>query len=201
MFVSKLPHSPQKMKKFQPFLVAIALAMLVSSCVNRIPTPKGTSEGYTSARLIERNPDAEKTDDPVAVAKEERAHAHIQSAIKKEFTRHGMSYGKSDAQLEVAYLVMIQNNAITFYYNDFFGKGRDADAIADYAHLKGAIQTNRDEFFERVIIVVDVLDTKTGKLIFRNHYAHDIVDAPTDAVRAKRIDAAIHAALSPFFKK
>ncbi len=187
--------------KTLPLLASIALATLFSSCSNGIEIPKGTSQGYTSARLIERNPKAEVTDDPVAVAKENRIHKQIQQSIKREFTAHGMSYGKPDAQLTVAYLVMIQNNALTFYYNDFFGEGRDADAIANYAHLKGVKQSDRDEFFERVIILVDVIDSKTNKLIFRNHYAHDIVDNPSDAERAKRIDKAMVLALDPFFKK
>jgi len=188
------------MKTF-PLFVALTLAALFSSCSNSIEIPKGTSQGYTSARLIERNPKADVTDDAIAVAKEKRIHTQIHSSLKKEFTRHAMSYGKSDAELKVAYLVMIQNNAITFHYNDFFGEGRDADAIAEYAHLKGATHTKRDEFFERVIIAVDVIDAKTNKLIFRNHYSNDIVDMPSEAVRAKRIDKAIQSTLAPFFKK
>jgi hypothetical protein len=187
--------------KFIHFISSISLAAIISSCSPGIETPKGTSQGYSSARLIERNPEAEVTDDAAAVAKEKRIHRQIQSSLKNEFTRHGLSYGKSDAQLKVAYLVMIQNNAITFHYNDFFGKGRDADALAEYAHLQGVTKSKRDEFFERVIIVVDVIDTKTNKLIFRNHYVNDLVDSPSDAVRGKRIAAAIRSALAPFFKK
>ena len=184
------------MKAILPLL---ALA-LFTSCSTGIDQPKGTSQGYQSARLIERNSDAEVTDDAVAIAKEEKIHGMLQKALKSEFTSHGMSYGKKDAQLEVAYLVMIQNNAITFHYNDYFGKGRDADAVAEYAHLKGATNTKRNEFFERVIILVDVIDTQTNKLVFRNHYKNDIVDVPTDAVRNQRVQAAINQALTPFFK-
>ena len=187
--------------KFFPFFIALALAAVFTSCSNSIEMPKGTSQGYTSAQLIKRNPQADVTDDAIAVAKEKRVHTQIQNSLKKEFTSRGMSYGKSDAQLKVAYLVMIQNNAITFHYNDYFGEGRDADAIAEYAHLKGATQNKRDEFFERVIIVVDVIDAKTNKLIFRNYYSNDIVDVPSEAVRAKRINKAIQSTLAPFFKK
>lgn len=185
---------------FVKAILPLLVIALFASCSTGIDQPKGTSQGYQSARLIERNLDVEVTDDAVAVAKEKKIHGMLQKAIKSEFISHGMSYGKKDAQLEVAYLVMIQNNAITFHYNDYFGKGRDADAIAEYAHLKGATNTKRDEFFERVIILVDVIDTKTNKLIFRNHYLNDIVDVPTDAVRNQRIQAAIKDALTPFFK-
>ena len=135
------------------------------------------------------------------MAKEKKVHGIFHKAIKNEFTSHGLSYGKADADLKIAYLVMIQNNAITFHYNDYFGQGRDADKIAEYAHLKGATQSRRDEFFERVIILVDVIDTKTNKLVFRNHYAKDIVDVPSDKVRAQRINAIIKETLTPFFSK
>jgi len=66
--------------KTLPLLASIALATLFSSCSNAIEVPKGTSQGYTSARLIERNPKAEVTDDPVAVAKENRIHKQIQQS-------------------------------------------------------------------------------------------------------------------------
>lgn len=186
--------------KFIHLLSALSLVSIITSCSTGIEQPKGTSQGYQSARLIERNPDADVTDDATAAAKEKKVHGMLQKAIKSEFTSHGLSYGKADADLQVAYLVMIQNNAITFHYNDYFGQGRDADAIAEYAHLRGATNTKRNEFFERVIILVDVIDTKTGKLVFRNHYLNDIVDVPTDAVRNQRIQAAIKQALTPFFK-
>lgn len=182
-------------------LSALSLAAVITSCSTSIEQPKGTSQGYNTARLIERNLDADVTDDAVAMAKEEKIHGMIQKAIQHEFTNHGLNYGKSGADLKVAYLVMIQNNAITFHYNDYFGKGRDADALAEYAHLRGVTKGTRDEFFERVIIVVDVLDAKTDKLIFRNHYVNDIVDVPSDAVRRKRVQAAIKGTLSSFFKK
>ena len=187
--------------KITQFISVLSIAVVISSCATSVEQPKGTSEGYTSARLVKRNPDAEVTDDAIAIAKEEKIHSQIQKTIQSNFTKHGLSYGKADAQLKVAYLVMIQNNAITFHYNDFFGKDRNADALAEYAHHKGVTKSKRDEFFERVIIVVDVLDAKTGKLIFRNHYSNDIVDVPSDAVRAKRIKAAIQSTLAPFFKK
>ena len=179
----------------------ISLAAAISSCSTGIQQPKGTSQGYNSARLIKRNTDADVTDDTIAIAKEKKIHGMIQKAIKSEFTSHGLNYGKGNADLTVAYLVMIQNNAITFHYNDYCGKGRDADAIAKYAHLKGATQSKRDEFFERVIILVDIIDTKTNKLVFRNHYVNDIVDVPTDAVRKQRVDAAIKGTLVNFFEK
>lgn len=179
----------------------LAIAVLFNACAPTVDMPKGTSTGFSSARLIERNTDAEVTDDAVAAAQEKKVHGMFKKSIKNEFTQHGLTYGKSDADLKVAYLVMIQNNAITFHYNDYFGKGRGADAIAEYAHMKGATQTRRDEFFERVIILVDVIDAKTDKLVYRNHYAKDIVDAPSDAVRAKRIDAIIKETLTPFFTK
>jgi len=190
-----------KFIKFISTLTVTASLACFSSCSPGIAQPKGTIKGYQSARLVKRNPNALVTDDAVEQAKEKKVHGMLQKAIKHEFTSHGIKYGQPDAQLKVAYLVMIQNNAITFYYDDFFTQAGDANALSEYAHQKGAIESDRDEFFERVIIVIDVTDTKTGKLIYRNHYAHDLVDAPTDKVRNQRIQAAVKKTLAPFFKK
>jgi hypothetical protein len=180
-------------------LSLLALSSIICSCSTSINMPKGTSKGYQSARLIKHNPDADVSTDADAVAREKKVHSMIHSAISKEFSTHGISYGKENSDLTVAYLVMIQNNAITFHYNDYFGRNRDADAIAEYAHLKGAVHTKRNEFFERAIILVDVIDTKTNMLVFRNHYAKDMVDSPTDAQRKQRVQAAVKDALEPFF--
>lgn len=182
-------------------LSLLALSSIICSCSTSINIPKGTSKGYQSAGLINRNPDADVSTDAASVAKEKKVHSMIHAAINKEFSTHGISYGKSNSDLTVAYLVMIQNNATTFHYNDYFGRGRDADAIAEYAHLKGAVHTKRNEFFERAIILVDVIDTKTNKIVFRNHYAKDMIDSPTDAQRKQRVQAAVKEALKPFFSQ
>lgn len=185
-------------------LSALALAAIVSSCGPSIDTPKKTSLGYQSAKLIAHNPDAEVTDDAVAQAKEKKVHDQFQSSLGREFRQHGLSYSndsKAEADLTVAYLILIQNNAITFHYNDYFGQGRDADGIAEYAHLKGATQSKRNEFFERAIIVIDIIDNKTKELVYRNHYAKDIVDVPTDNQRKKRLEEGIKQTLQGFFKQ
>lgn len=180
-------------------LCIFSLCALLGACSSSIDLPKGTSKGYQSARLIAFNPDADVTDDAVAAAKEKKFHTSFQKALKHEFTSRKFDYGKPNAQLEVSYLVMIQNNAITFHYNDYFKPGPDADSIAEYAHKKGAVNSKRDEFFERAIILIDITDTQTGKLIFRNHYAKDIIDVPSQAERQKRIRIGISEALAPFF--
>ena len=156
--------------------------------------PKGTSKGYTSARLVQRNPNL------TAITRHRtKVHRMIQKSIANQFTSHGLAYGKSDADLTVAYLVIYQEPGMTARYDDYFGYGRDADEIADLAHTRGVIDSKRPDYFKRAGIVIDVIDSRTNKLVYRNFAAGDVVTGASDGTRAARIDAAVGQALSPFF--
>jgi hypothetical protein len=62
------------------------------------------------------------------------------------------------------------------------------------------IDGNRPDYFERAGLVVDVIDAKTNKLVFRNVSVGDIVNGATDAQRKQRTADAVNEALAPFFK-
>ena len=65
-------------------------------------TTFGTSKGYASARLIQRDPDLR----PITNATEKQVHGMIQKSIAKSFSSKGMTYGKGDADQIVAYMVV-----------------------------------------------------------------------------------------------
>jgi hypothetical protein len=171
------------------------LAMLAAACSTGIDMPKGTSRGYSSARLIQRSPKA-ATGDPT----EREVHGMVQEAIKKQFQTRSLGYGQTNADLLVAYLVLYQEPGMTAQYDDYFGYGRDANKITDQAHQKGTVEGKRPEYFERGGILIDVIDARTNKLVYRNYAVDDVVRGASAATRAARINAAVGQALGAFFQ-
>ncbi|NWK55787.1 DUF4136 domain-containing protein [Verrucomicrobiaceae bacterium N1E253] len=176
---------------------AAALAFALSACSPSVDMPKGTSKGYESARLVKRNPNSSIT----LTSREKQAHQLIQNAIKGQFTSNGKSYGQANADLIVGYMVIVQDSASTTSYNEYFGFGRDAEGITDAAHMKGVIEGVRPDFFERAGLLVDVIDAKTNKLVYRNIYVGDVVKGSSGSARTQRINQAVAQALAPFFAK
>ncbi len=157
--------------------------------------PKGTSKGYTSARLIQRDPNRSAA----ASATETQVHGMIRNSISKWFTSKGMAFGGGGADLTVAYMVIYQEPGMTARYDAYFGYGRDGDQIADVAHTRGALENKRPDFFRQAGVIVDVIDSRTHKLVYRNIAKGDVISGTSAATRASRIDAAVSEALAPFF--
>ncbi|MCH7225629.1 DUF4136 domain-containing protein [Haloferula sp. A504] len=172
-------------------LVALAL----SACSGKIDMPRGTGEGYSSARLIQRSPNSTISD-----ATERKVHGMIQNSLKKQFTANGKSWGSGSADLIVAYMVIYQEPAMTASYDDYFGYGRDGTQISERAHDVGVLESKRPDYFRSAAIVVDVIDARTNELIYRNYAQGDVVSGVSDGARAGRIDAAVAQALGEFFK-
>lgn len=177
-------------------MIALAATGILVSCSASVDMPQGKRGDYQSARLIQRNPNPAVVITPT----ESQIHGMIQKSIARQFTSRGMSYGKGDADLAVAYLVIYQEPGMTANYDDYFGYGRNAREIADVAHIRGSIESKRPDFFRQAGIVVDVVDSRTGKLVYRNFAKGDVVRGASASTRAARIDQGIASALAPFFQ-
>jgi hypothetical protein len=158
--------------------------------------PKATSKGYSSARLIQRDPKAA----PITNATEKQIHGMIQRSLANEFTAKGLTFGKSGAELVVAYMVIYQETGMTANYDDYFGYGRNAEEIAEIAHSRGAVDSKRPDFFRQAGILIDVIDARTNKLIYRNLAKGDVIADASAAARSSRINAAVGEALAGFFR-
>lgn len=171
-------------------------ACLICSCTPGVDMPKGTSKGYTSARLIQRDPQAQ----PVTDATEQQAHRMIQNSLSRQFFAKGLAYGRTGADLVVAYMVIYQEPGMTATYDDYFGYGRNPEEIAAVAHNRGAVDSGRPDFFRQAGIVVDVIDGKTNKLVYRGFAKGDVIKGVSPGTRTARIDAAVTQALAGFFR-
>lgn len=179
-----------------PMLLAAVTTTLFVSCAPQVDQPKGTSKGYTSARLIQRDPAAPAITNPA----EKQIHSMIQKSIASQFTRHGLSYGSGGAGLVVAYMVIYQEPGMTASYPEYFGYGRSSEEIGDIAHTRGALDNKRPDFFRQAGIVVDVIDSQTNKLVYRGFKKGDVVKNASAGTRAARINAAVAESLAPFFR-
>jgi len=176
-------------------LSILGLALVLNACSSGVDQPKGSSKGYQSVRFVHRGPNEQAVTDP----KENKIHGMIQNSITRQFTSNGLQFN-SGAELVVAYLVIYQDNAMTTYFDAYFGHGRDPDSISDVAHERGVIKGERPDYFERAGIVVDVIDARTNKLVYRSFATGDIVRGNSDGTRAQNINSAVNTALAPFFR-
>jgi hypothetical protein len=172
------------------------LSLVLASCGPGVDLPKGTSKSYISARLTQRNPNLPAISKPT----ERNIHGMIQDSLRRQFIAKGLAYGSGNADLVVAYLVIYQEPGMTASYQDYFGYGRPADAITDRAHMRGAVESKRPDYFQRAGIVIDLIDSRSNKLVYRNFAAGDVVRSASDKTRAARIDTAIAQALTGFFR-
>lgn len=177
-------------------LLALAALGLFASCSSSVDMPKGTSKGFNSARLIQRSPNLPA----ITNSTEKQVHSMVQRSLAKQFTSHGMAYGKGDSELIVAYMVIYQESGMTADFRDYFGYGRDADKIAEVAHYRGVVDNERPDFFRQAGILIDVIDARTNKLVYRNLAKGDVVKGASASTRAARIDAAVADALAGFFQ-
>ncbi len=182
------------MKHFSTFLV-LALAALVLGCSSGIDLPKGSARGYTTVRLIGQQPHL------TIPAEYKSAQNRIRRAISNELQRNGLQVTSGPAQLIVAHLVVLQDNAMTTYLDDYYGSGLEAEAIADAAHQSQVVEGKRREYFRQAGLVIDVIDASTNKLIFRNYVKRDILPPGTPAsTRNQVVDQAVAETLAPFFR-
>ena len=124
----------------------------------------------------------------------QQIHALVQEAINHNLTARGLSRVASGGDVTVAYLIIVGNNATTSAINDYFGYGPDAMALADKAH---EAYTKRDErnYFLAGTLLIDLIDSRTHKVLCRNHVSRPILQKPTADVQKARMQEAVNEAL------
>lgn len=177
------------------FLLTLFLLAAISGC-SSVPMPKGTSKGYSTIRFINPKQAIEVDETERALA----ANRMIHEAITAQMEDHGLRVvQQDDVDLVVAYLLIVQDNVSTTSINQYFGSRDDASDIADKAHTKG-LSGKQMERFKRGALVIDLIDAKTLKLVYRDYTVRGISSRDPDEVRQKKINEAVAEALQKFFK-
>jgi len=129
---------------------------------------------------------------------EKRAQIHtlIQNAITANLDARGFTRVKTSGNVIVAYLIIVGNNVATTDIDDYFGYGRNAEALVDKAHEKGAVESRNPNAFTAGTLVIDVIDAKTYKLLYRHYAVRSVLRNTPEDVRAKKIQSAVDEALA-----
>ena len=174
------------------FFVTLNLAALLAAGCSSTPTQVDTGRIHAAKFSFVQGHQA-----PPEYA-EQRAHIHtlIQNAITTNLMAKGLSRVPSGGDVFLAYLVILGDNVATTDVDDYFGYGRDSDALLDKAHEKFAIDSKNPNPFVAGTLVVDVIDAKTYKLLYRNYVARQVLRNVPENVRDERIQAAVDQALA-----
>jgi Domain of unknown function (DUF4136) len=121
-------------------------------------------------------------------------HRMIQDAITKNLAGSGVTKVASGGDVTVAYLVIVGNNASTESINTYFGYGRDAAALEDKAQDAYTDSKNPNRF-QAGTLLIDIIDSKTYKLLMRNYVVRPVLGNATEEVRAARIEEAVNTVL------
>jgi len=117
-------------------------------------------------------------------------HSMIQGAITRSLGSRGLTQVAAGGEVTVAYLIITGNNASTASINDYFGYGDDATALHEKAH-KAYTGNKNPNYFEAGTLLIDLIDSKSFKLLKRGYATRPMPRALPDPARAARIlDAA-----------
>ena len=180
------------------FIILLAVALL--SCSSDLDStdiylPKGTSKGYRTVRLTSESPHQ------ATPARYQDGQRLIRKALEGQFRTKGLQVTTGPADLLVGHLVIVQDGIMTTSLDEYFGSGIEAKAISDLAHQRGVDESGGTGNFKKAGLVIDVMDARTQKLVFRNYVKRDLLPAGTpDATRRQIIDQAVAETLAPFFR-
>jgi hypothetical protein len=178
----------------------LALVFCAALCAcQSVQMPRGKSAGYKSARFVQvqKNPFAGYSNN---LENSPELNQMVKNAIAKKFQAEGIPVVQGDSDLIIAHLILRQENISTTRNQEYFGYGRDASAIMDEAHERGVLNKSRPDAFDEGAVVIDILDARTNKLIYRNFAKGAVAQGISDAARQARLNSAVAGALAPFFR-
>jgi hypothetical protein len=173
-----------------PILATLGLAtLLLPGCSTPTTVDKGAIHAATFS-FVARNPGTE----PAFADGREQVHAAIHAAITRTLAAKGLTQVASGGDVTVAYLVIVGNNGTTESINAYFGYGRDTAGLEDKAQSAYSNSKNPNAF-QAGTLLVDIIDSKTYKLLKRSYVVRPLLSNPTAQVRAERIQEAVNEAL------
>lgn len=183
----------KKLSKTVRFALISLLAVYFTGCTS-VPMPKGNSKGYSTVRFITPNEPLGTDSLPAFVA----ANTMIKKAIMAQLKSNGLEIVTGNSDLIVAHLIILQDNISTSYSNQYFGL-QDSSDIVTLAHKKG-MKTAYPEAVQKRILVIDFIDAKTYKLVYRDYTLTGALANLSKEDQQRRIDKMVAETLQRFFK-
>ncbi len=122
-------------------------------------------------------------------------HGAIQEAITENLTAKGFKKVDGQAELAVAYLVVLGNGAATLLVDDYFGLGREGEEIGEKAHDASGNVITAVNYSEAGLLVIDLVDPATSKVLKRSSVVRPVLRNAPEEVRKEHIQAAVTEAL------
>jgi hypothetical protein len=170
------------------------LALCFAGCATKVPMPKGSSKGYSTVRFITPNKPLGPDNLPVFI----QGNAMIKKSIAAQMEANGLKVVEDRADLIVAHLIIMQDNTSTSYSNQYFGR-QDFSDLVTLAHKEGMKQQYA-EYVQKRALVIDIIDARTSKLVYRNYAVGGSLANATEQERQARIDGAVAETLARFFQ-
>lgn len=153
-------------------------------------TPTKVDRGPIQARTFSYVETGAKPE-PGFADKRQFIHRLIQGAITKNLAGRGLSQVPTGGgDITVAYLIITGNNASTAAINDYFGYGEDEEALHLKAH-KAYTGSKNPNYFEAGTLVIDIIDSKSFKLLKRGYATRPLLGNVPDDARAARLDEVV----------
>lgn len=169
------------------FLVALASVVLaVAGCSS---TPTKVNEGTVHARTFNF---VVRPNRPVLPGTDNRAaiHSMVQSAITKNLNARGVSAVPAGGDVTVGYMIITGNNATTTSINDYFDYSGDVSALESKAH-EAYTSTKNPNYFEAGTLLIDIVDSKTYKLLKRGYATRELLKSAPETTRVERLQEVV----------
>lgn len=122
-------------------------------------------------------------------------HGMIQAAITENLTAKGFQKVNGQADVAVAYLVVVGNGAATVVFDDYFGLGREGQEIGAKAHDVATKTINGVNYSEAGLLVIDLLEPSTSKLLKRTSVVRPVLRNAPAELRQEHLQQAVTEAL------
>ncbi len=180
-----LKHNPHM--KINSLLTLAAGALVLAGCSS---TPTKVDSGPIHARTFSF---VNRSSQPMPdyADKRQPIHQMIQAAITKNLADRGVAKVEGGGDVTVSYLIIVGNGATTTAINDYFGYGEDAQALHDKAHEVYTGSKNPN-YFEAGTLVIDIVDSRSYKLLKRGYTSRQLLKNLPDDARAARIQEVVN---------
>jgi hypothetical protein len=124
----------------------------------------------------------------------QQIHAMVQESIDTNLNAKGLKRVPTGGDVTIAYLIVVGNNVSTSSINDYFGYSPDAMALVDKAQ-EAYTEKDRRNYFEAGTLLIDIVDSRTQKVLLRNYVTRQLLQNPTADVQQARLQEAVNEAL------
>jgi len=119
-----------------------------------------------------------------------QVHALIQGAIEENLASKGLTRVETNGDVAVLYLIIISDGTSTKTINDYFGYGPSYE-LQDKAHQAFAIDKRNQTAFKAGTLVIDIVDTHQGTILWRNFVYRPILSNLPIEQRQVRLQQAV----------